>query len=83
VPIDRPLMLVGRRKGCDVRLRSLRVSRRHCLLAVVRDALVVRDLGSATGVFVNGSRVAEARLTAGDELAIGPFRYQVCGDVNL
>jgi pSer/pThr/pTyr-binding forkhead associated (FHA) protein len=83
VPIDRPLMLVGRVKGADVRLRSPKVARRQCVLAVARGALVVRDLGGGVGVAVNGRRVAEARLAAGDELAIGPYRYEVCGDASV
>ena len=79
--IDKPILLFGRHEECDVQLNSKKVSRRHCCVAQVNDYLVVRDLGSTNGVRINGERVAEGKLIPGDELQIGNFKYQVCGDV--
>ena len=79
--IDKPILLFGRHQECDVQLNSKKVSRKHCCIAQVNDYLVVRDLGSTNGIWVNGHKVAEERLVPGDELVIGNFRYQVCGDV--
>ena len=79
--IDKPIILFGRHEECDVQLNSKKVSRRHCVVAQVNDYLVVRDLGSTNGVRINGERVVEGKLVPGDELQIGNFRYQVCGDV--
>jgi len=79
--LDKPILLFGRHADCDVQLNSKKVSRRHCCIAQVGENLVIRDLGSTNGVKVNGERVVEAVLTPGDELVIGNFRYQVCGDV--
>jgi predicted component of type VI protein secretion system len=75
--LDKPILLLGRHGECDVQLNSRKVSRRHCCVAQVHDYLVVRDLGSTNGVRINGHRVAEGKLRAGDELTIGNFRYQV------
>lgn len=79
--VDKPVLLFGRHAECDVQLNSKKISRRHCVLATVDDYLVVRDLGSTNGVRINGEKVNEGRLSPGDELTIGNFRYQVCGDV--
>ena len=79
--IDKPVLLFGRHQECDVQLNSRKVSRRHCCIAQVSDYLVVRDLGSTNGIRINGRQVAEGKLHPGDELTIGNFRYQVCGDV--
>lgn len=79
--IDKPILLFGRHAECDVQLQSKKVSRRHCVLAQVNDYLVIRDLGSTNGVRINGKKLAEGKLLPGDELTIGNFRYQVCGDV--
>lgn len=79
--IDKPILLFGRHEECDVQLNSKKVSRRHCVLAQVDDYLVIRDLGSTNGVRINGERVAEGKLRPGDELQIGNFKYQVCGDL--
>jgi pSer/pThr/pTyr-binding forkhead associated (FHA) protein len=78
--LDKPILLFGRHQECDVQLNSKKVSRRHCCLAQVADYLVVRDLGSTNGVKINGERVDEGKIHAGDELTIGNFRYQVCGE---
>ena len=79
--IDKPILLFGRHAECDVQLNSKKVSRRHCCIAQVNDYLVIRDLGSTNGIRINGKRVAEGKLHPGDEVTIGNFRYQVCGDV--
>lgn len=79
--IDKPILLFGRHTECDVQLNSKKVSRRHCCIAQVNDYLVIRDLGSTNGVKINGRRVVEGKLVPGDEVTIGNFRYQVCGDV--
>ena len=79
--IDKPILLFGRHEECDVQLNSKKVSRRHCCVAQVNDYLVVRDLGSTNGVRINGERVVEGKLVPGDELQIGNFKYQVCGDL--
>ncbi len=79
--LDKPILLFGRHQECDVQLNSKKISRRHCCIAQVGETLVIRDLGSTNGVKINGERVVEGVLVPGDELIIGNFRYQVCGDV--
>jgi len=80
--IDHPILVFGRHQECDVQLNSKKVSRRHCCVALVNGTLVVRDLGSTNGVKINGATIEEAKLKAGDELAIGNFRYHVSGDAG-
>jgi pSer/pThr/pTyr-binding forkhead associated (FHA) protein len=79
--VDKPILLFGRHQECDINLNSKKVSRKHCVLAQVDGYLVVRDLGSTNGIRINGVRVTEGRLLPGDELTIGNFRYQICGDM--
>jgi hypothetical protein len=75
--LDKPILLVGRHQECDVQLPSRKISRRHCCIAQVSDYLVVRDLASTNGIRINGVRVIEGCLRAGDELTIGSYRYEV------
>ena len=81
--IDQPILLFGRHEECDVQLNSKKVSRRHCCVALVEGALLVRDLGSTNGIKINGVEVREGKLRAGDELVVGNFRYQVAGNVPV
>src|SRR5262245_11003829 len=78
--VDKPILLLGRHPECDIQIDSRKISRRHCCIAQVHDYLVVRDLDSTNGIRINGVRVVEGKLTAGDELTIGNHRYQVTWD---
>ena len=73
--LDRVLIVVGRHRRCDVALDSLRVSRQHCCLALDVDRVLVRDLGSRNGTWINDTRIDEGVLQPGDELRIGHLRY--------
>ncbi len=79
IPLEKAIVLIGRQADCDISLtHSRKVSRKHCCIAQVNNAYVVRDLGSTNGVFVNGARVRkETGLTLGDELAIGDVRFRL------
>jgi len=69
----------GRGPECHIRPNSELVSRQHCLLKVTPSGLLsIRDLGSANGTLVNGSRlVGERLLLDGDRLQVGPVVLQV------
>jgi len=54
------------------------VSPYHCRIDVEDGVLVVRDLGSKYGTFVNESRVREACLWPGSKLTVGLNSYFVC-----
>jgi pSer/pThr/pTyr-binding forkhead associated (FHA) protein len=75
--LDKPILLVGRHPECDIQIDSRKISRRHCCIAHVNDAFIIRDLESTNGIRINGTKVTEGRLTHGDELTIGNHRYQV------
>src|SRR5205823_2551684 len=69
---------VGRHDDCQIRIKSSQVSRRHCELFEKKGMLLVKDLGSANGTFVNGKKVEGQRvLEAGDELTIGQIKLRV------
>ncbi len=69
--------VLGRRRDCTLRIGTPDVSRRHCELTVAGKLVKVRDLGSSNGTFVNGKRVAESPLRAGDKLSVGPVLFTV------
>src|SRR5438093_2757780 len=70
--------IVGRRAGCDLRVPSASVSRRHCRLSFQDDLLMVEDLQSANGTFVNGKRIRDThRVCPGDRLEVGPVTFLV------
>jgi predicted component of type VI protein secretion system len=77
IRLDRAMVVVGRHPSCDTRLDSLRVSRHHCCMTQENGEVMVRDLGSANGIRINGQLVEIGRLRPGDELSIANLRYRV------
>lgn len=69
---------VGRHDDCLIRIRSSQVSRRHCEVFEDGSGLILRDLGSANGTYVNGKRVlGQQSLKPGDVLTIGGVTLRV------
>jgi predicted component of type VI protein secretion system len=77
---------IGRGKGTTIMLAHPLVSRQHCELYESDGQLMVRDLGSLNGTFVNNQKISEAPLPPGELLTIGTvtFRavYELEGDVS-
>ncbi len=73
--------VIGRRHDCDLCIPLKTVSRRHCQLNQNKDNINIRDLGSRGGTFLNGKRITETTLKAGDYIRIGPliFGLQING----
>lgn len=71
IPIDKPLITLGRRSEADVRVSSAGVSRKHAEI-VTRDGVCrLRDCASSFGTFVNGERTTERVLASGDRITLG------------
>ena len=68
---------IGRRRDCDLCIPLIPISRRHCEINMDQEKLTVRDLGSKNGTFVNGSKISEATLKAGDQLKIATLFFGV------
>lgn len=65
-------LLIGRLPECDVLLQDGLVSRMHARISVQHDSVVVEDLHSTNGVYVNGLRVGHSTvLREGDRVLIG------------
>jgi predicted component of type VI protein secretion system len=78
VALRPPEAILGRARGCSVRIPSEDVSRRHCRLRLDDDLVTVEDLGSVNGTFLNGQAVAEVRVVQpGDRLEVGPITFIV------
>jgi pSer/pThr/pTyr-binding forkhead associated (FHA) protein len=69
--------VIGRRQESDLCVPLMVVSRRHCELNIEQNRLKVRDLGSRNGTYINGQRVDQAEVNAGDNIQIGPVTFGV------
>lgn len=79
----RPLLLahgpnvIGRSNDCDHQLEAATVSEKHCRIDCSPNSVMIRDLGSTNGTFVNSERVTRTMLDPGDVIKIGAFKFQV------
>lgn len=70
--------VAGRQGDCQLRIASSQVSRRHCQFFEQKGYLIVKDLGSSNGTFVNGKKIQGQRvLEDQDVLKIGPIEFRV------
>ena len=78
---------IGRDASCEICVDDPHVSRVHAVVAAVGNDIVIRDLESTNGVFVNGNKVKEHKLLDGDKVLVGTrlyfrFAYQDAQDQN-
>ncbi len=69
--LDGPETILGRGTQASVRLSDDGISRRHARIVRSKGQLVVEDLGSANGTFVNDEPVMSQVLKEGDKIRLG------------
>src|SRR5258706_3087924 len=73
-------IVVGRAIEADAIVPDVAVPRRHAEIQVSDGEVRIVDLGSANGTRVNGGRIKETFLTAGDTVQFGKLRYRLTTD---
>lgn len=69
--------LVGRAPECTLRLDENGLSRQHARLTPNAQGLLLEDLGSTNGSFVNGRRVKRGQVVPGDEIGFDTLRFHL------
>jgi hypothetical protein len=62
---------IGRHDSNDLRFNSRNVSNYHAEILIEADGLVLHDLGSTNGTYVNEERVRRRKINHGDRIRIG------------
>ena len=74
--LNRSQMTIGRSSSSDIQIASNLVSRQHARLTQTNLGVLVDDLGSRNGVYVNSQKVKSSyRLKSGDTLTIGDENF--------
>jgi len=72
----KPVTLIGSRRDLDLPVNNADVSRVHCALVNTGRTVLVCDLSSRTGTFINDEAVRIAMLRPGDALRVGPVAIE-------
>jgi ABC-type multidrug transport system ATPase subunit len=70
-------LTIGRDENNDISLDGLQISNRHARLLKTNEGVVVEDLKSTNGVYLNGQRVSRQVVTPDDAVQIGAFEIKV------
>jgi hypothetical protein len=82
VPLDQPVVVLGRGQDAQVRIDAPSISRFHARFERSPSGWVLTDLDSSNGTLVNGVRIVAATpLSEGDEIRFGNIVARFCGEV--
>ncbi|MBQ9079199.1 MAG: FHA domain-containing protein [Ruminococcus sp.] len=73
-PLDCDEILIGRHASADIRLPDLSVSRYHAIMTVSNGVWTITDIGSKSGIFVNGNLIKTIQLRENDIIKLGNRR---------
>ena len=82
IALDKELTTVGRKPDNDIVIDNQAVSGHHASITVEGDKIVLEDLGSLNGTFVNGQKISKMELFNGDVVLIGVHTLNVTSEKN-
>jgi pSer/pThr/pTyr-binding forkhead associated (FHA) protein len=79
--LDQQQLTIGRSDESDIQLDGLLISNDHARISQTAEGVVIEDLNSTNGTYVNGQRITARRpITYDDMVQIGPFLLRVSTD---
>ncbi len=83
VPLTQERTTVGRRPYNDVVIDNLAVSGEHAVFVLSGDDVLVHDLGSTNGTYVNGKPIKQQTLRNGDLVEMGKYKIRFLQDAPV
>jgi two-component system cell cycle response regulator len=81
--VDRPSIVIGRSSKAEIQIDLESVSRNHCKIINTGKNILLRDLGSTNGTYVNDELVDEYVLKDGDLIKIGRCIFKFLSGDNI
>ncbi len=70
-PLDKNVIVIGRHSDLEMVLSEDMVSRKHAKISISGSDIILEDMGSTNGTFVNGNRIKKIKLKLNDRILIG------------
>ena len=86
IKVSTEKFLIGRSDSCQLRPKSESVSRKHCIIVRKDNRVLVQDLQSRNGTFVNEKRLPTDKakvLKPGDLLKVASLEFEVVIEPSL
>lgn len=73
--------LLGRAAHCQIRINAQGVSKEHCEILTQSDRILIRDLGSSNGTYVNGVRIQTSFIRPGDKIGLHDQYFELIANI--
>ena len=86
IPIKDEKFLIGRDDSCQLRPKSESISRRHCAIVQKDGRVLLVDLKSRNGTFVNEKQLSPEKakiLKSGDKIRCGQLEFEVEIEIGI
>lgn len=80
VPLPQGSLTLGRSPSCGVAVADDSVSGTHCQIVASGESVIVKDLGSTNGTFLDGELISEATVVPGQRLRFGNVPAELIAD---
>ncbi len=68
---------IGRNPDCDLQINSNGISKNHCRLVVTNEEVIIEDLNSRNGTFIDGKKISRAKIEPGQKISINQSLMEV------
>ena len=76
-PFSGDAVTIGRGPGNDIMIDNPAISSTHARIFREKDFIVLEDLGSTNGTFVNGEKIKKAVINSRDDITVGKHRLKL------
>jgi pSer/pThr/pTyr-binding forkhead associated (FHA) protein len=80
VQLTKDKTTLGRRPYNDIVIDNLAVSGEHAVLQMTGSEVLLEDLNSTNGTYLNGKAIKKQQLHNGDSIEIGKYKIKFVGD---
>ena len=82
--LNAPSLVIGRSSKCDIQIDQESISRNHTKIVNTGKSILIRDLGSTNGTYVNDEPIDEYVMRDGDLIKIGRtiFKFLTGGNIE-
>ncbi len=83
---EKKRVFFGRGSECDVVINNPSLSRKHCVVRNENGRIIIEDLNSTNGTFINGVRIKKTELESGQRVFLGDicaFKFAYQDDIDL
>ncbi len=81
--LNRPQFIIGRSSKADIQIDQEAVSRNHCKIINTGKAILLRDMGSTNGTYINDELIDEYVLRDGDYIKVGRCIFKFLTGSNI